>query len=381
MFGMGYFLLIFVAPGKKGFQQFFQVTKNSLKSWSVKHDSMATLVDDIGSFPLPTNTDPKLFEEAYRTTRRTLIEGKHLEKDEFLMDIFHNVVIDSFLKKVETGLDVVNYPQHYDMHKQLADTLKESMNEGTYLITRERAVLPEVQAINTDAKRLFEETGRKVRLKVCVIGPIELYFKEMGSVVHKDILQTFAQNVRQYAQNSILNSKYIETIAVSLDEPSFGFQDLITDRETIQSTLQTAFDFQGVTRQIHLHSPSRIADLLNLANIDVLSIEYAATPRNIESVSRSMLDQADKQIRVGVSRTDINSIIAELYEKSIEKPIAEQLVEDEKVIQKRFESAKDKFGDRMTFTGPDCGLGGWPTQESAQLLLARTVKAVKAAGN
>jgi 5-methyltetrahydropteroyltriglutamate--homocysteine methyltransferase len=255
------------------------------------------------------------------------------------------------------------------------------MNEGTYLITRERAVLPEVHAINTDAKRLFEETGRKVRLKVCVIGPIELYLKEMGSVVHKDILQTFAQNVRQYAQNSILNSKYIETIAVSLDEPSFGFQDLITDRETIQSTLQTAFDFQGVTRQIHLHSPSRIADLLNLANIDVLSIEYAATPRNIDSVSRSMLDQADKQIRVGVSRTDINSIIAELYEKRIEKPIAEQLVEDEKVIQKRFESAKDKFGDRMTFTGPDCGLGGWPTQESAQLLLARTVKAVKAAGN
>jgi methionine synthase II (cobalamin-independent) len=33
----------------------------------------------------------------------------------------------------------------------------------------------------------------------------------------------------------------------------------------------------------------------------------------------------------------------------------------------------------MTFTGPDCGLGGWPTQEAAQLLLTRTVKAVKTA--
>jgi methionine synthase II (cobalamin-independent) len=33
----------------------------------------------------------------------------------------------------------------------------------------------------------------------------------------------------------------------------------------------------------------------------------------------------------------------------------------------------------MTFTGPDCGLGGWPSQEAAQLLLEHTVKAVKAA--
>ena len=31
----------------------------------------------------------------------------------------------------------------------------------------------------------------------------------------------------------------------------------------------------------------------------------------------------------------------------------------------------------MTFTGPDCGLGGWPNQEAAALLLERTVKAVK----
>jgi len=31
----------------------------------------------------------------------------------------------------------------------------------------------------------------------------------------------------------------------------------------------------------------------------------------------------------------------------------------------------------MTFTGPDCGLGGWDTQEVAQLVLKRTVNAVK----
>jgi 5-methyltetrahydropteroyltriglutamate--homocysteine methyltransferase len=342
---------------------------------------MATLVDDVGSFPLPANTDSKLFEVAYRAARKAMVEEKRFEGDELLLNDFSRIVIDSFMKKVGTGLDVVNYPQHYDMHRQLADGLRESMNEGTYLIDEERAVLPEVRVINGEAKRLCEETGGKVRFRVCIMGPIELYLKEIGSVIHEDILRMFAENVKRFAKNSILDSKYVQTIAVSLDEPSFGFQDIFTDRETIRSTLETAFDFGGATRQIHLHSPSKIADLLTVKNIDVLSIEYAASPRNIDSVSRAMLDEADKQIRVGVSRTDINSIMAELYEKGITKPNAEQIVEDEGIIRKRFEAAKARYGDRMTYTGPDCGLGGWPTQESAQLLLTKTVKAVKAATN
>jgi 5-methyltetrahydropteroyltriglutamate--homocysteine methyltransferase len=267
------------------------------------------------------------------------------------------------------------------MHRQLADILRESMNEGTYLIAQKCAVLPEVHLINEEAKRISEETGGKVKLRVCIIGPIELYLKEIGSVVHRDILQMLAEDVRRFAENSILNSKYIQTVAVSLDEPSLGFQDLSTDRETVLSAIEKAFSFSGTTRQIHLHSPTKITDLLNVTNIDVLSIEYAASPKNIDSVSKGMLNKADKQIRVGVSRTDINSIIAELYDNGITKPNTEQIVEDERIIQKRFETAKARYGDRMTFTGPDCGLGGWSTQESAQLLLTRTVKAVKSAGS
>jgi 5-methyltetrahydropteroyltriglutamate--homocysteine methyltransferase len=142
--------------------------------------------------------------------------------------------------------------------------------------------------------------------------------------------------------------------------------------------LENAFDFKGVTKQIHLHSSSRVSDLLDVENVDVLAFEYAASPRNIESLSRQMLDKADKQMRVGVSRTDIDSITAELYDKGVAMPTATQMVESEDTIRKRFMAAKEKYGDRMTFTGPDCGLGGWPTQEAAQLLLKRTVDAVKA---
>jgi 5-methyltetrahydropteroyltriglutamate--homocysteine methyltransferase len=340
---------------------------------------METLVDDVGSFPLPRNVDSELFGKAYRTVRKAMIEGKHLEINEFVVKNFRSVIMDSFMKKVETGLDVVNYPQHYDMVGQLADGIRESMSKGTYLIERESAVLPEVRVICDEAKRVYEKTGKKVRLRVCIVGPIELYLREMGSVVHRDILEMFAEDVKRFAANSILNSKYVETIIVSLDEPSFGFQDLSADRQTIRDTLEKAFSFVGTTKQIHLHSPSRITELLDIKNIHVLSIEYASSPRSIEGVSKSMLDQWDKQIRIGVARTDINSILAELYERGITKPNAEQLVEDERTMRKRFEIAKKKYGERMSYAGPDCGLGGWPTQESAQLLLNRTVRAVKAA--
>jgi 5-methyltetrahydropteroyltriglutamate--homocysteine methyltransferase len=174
---------------------------------------------------------------------------------------------------------------------------------------------------------------------------------------------------------------YIETKVVSIDEPSFGFNNIQATPDLICEVLEKAFDFKGAVRQIHLHSAWGIHDLLCVKNLDVLSFEYAASPSNIESVPKSMLEKADKQIRVGVSRTDIDSILAELYEKGVAKPSAEQLVEPEETIKKRYNVAKEKYGDRMAFTGPDCGLGGWPSQEAAQLLLEHTVKAVKGASS
>jgi 5-methyltetrahydropteroyltriglutamate--homocysteine methyltransferase len=90
-----------------------------------------------------------------------------------------------------------------------------------------------------------------------------------------------------------------------------------------------------------------------------------------------MLDETDKMIRVGVSRTDIDALVAELNDKGIVKPANEQIVESEETIKKRFLAAKEKFGERLAFAGPDCGLGSWPSQEAASLLLKRTVNAIK----
>jgi 5-methyltetrahydropteroyltriglutamate--homocysteine methyltransferase len=199
----------------------------------------------------------------------------------------------------------------------------------------------------------------------------------VGPTPYKDVLLMFAETVKRFAENPILDLKYVKTMVVSLDEPSLGFQNFAVDRDTFLDVLEKAFNFKGAVRQIHLHSPSIVSEILNVQNVDVVSLEYAASPKNIESLSKKALEKADKNVRVGIARTDIDSILAELYDKGINKPRIEQLVEDEDTIRRRFKYAKEKYGEIMTFTGPDCGLGGWPTQDAAQLLLKRTVNAVK----
>lgn len=338
---------------------------------------MDTLLDDVGSFPLLHNVDRSSFNRAYVFAREAVIKGNNVKQDKFLFGNFYRVVLDSFRKKCETGLDVVNYPQHFDMNEQFSIAIHHAMSKGTFLIDEKEAVIPELYVIEKEAERLSKELGRRILLRVSITGPMELYLKEIGTALHKDVLFMFAENAKTFAEATMLDSKYVKTTVVSLDEPSFGFHDIQADRDTVQEALERAFDFRGVTTQIHLHSSARLADLLNVRNLHVLSFEYAASPKNIEWVSKRSLDRADKQIRVGISRTDINSILAELHGKGITKPTAEQLVESEDIIRKRFLTTKEKFGERMTFTGPDCGLGGWPSQDAAQLLLTRTVHAVK----
>ena len=340
---------------------------------------MEPLVDDIGSFPLPTTVDRETYDKAYRLAREAMTNGTDISENEFIRKNFYNVTINSFKRKIRTGLDVINSPWHYDGSRQVSDAVHKAMEKGTFVVDERDAFLPEVRVIEEEAKRLSEEFEKKILLRVCMFGPLEQYLKEIGTVPYRDVLDGFAETIRRFAKNSIINTKYIKTEAVSIDEPSFGFLNIAAESEVICEVLEKAYDFQGAVRQIHLHSSTRLPDLLSVKNLDVVSFEYAASPKNIEGISRKMLEDSDKHIRVGVSRTDIDSIIAELRDKGVEKPTADQLVESEEQIKKRVRFAKEKFGDRMSFTGPDCGLGGWPSQEVAQLLLEKTVKAIKTA--
>ena len=338
---------------------------------------MEPLVDDIGSFPLPTEVNRETYNKAYQLARQAMTDGIDICGNEFIRKYFYDVTINSFKLKIATGLDVVNSPWHYDGLRQVSDTVHKAMEKGTFVVDEKDAFLPEVRVIEAEAKNLSEEIGKKISLRTCMFGPMEQYLQEIGTIAYSDVLEGYAETIRRFAKNSIVNTKYVKTEVVSIDEPSFGFINIAAEKGLLCEILNKTFEFHGAVRQIHLHATSRLPDLLEAENIDVVSFEYGASPKNIENVSRKMLEDADKQIRVGVSRTDIGSIMAELNDKGVSKPTVQQLVESKDAIKKRYISAKQKYGDRMTFAGPDCGLGGWPSQEAAQLLLKRTVTAIK----
>ena len=340
---------------------------------------METFVDDIGSFPLPVGIKRDDYAKAYELAREMLNKGQNPYDDLFVKQTFCQTVVESFRQKLKTGIDVVNYPQHFSGLRQVGDPMKAANANGSFVVDEKQAFFPEIYVLNHEAKQLSEEFGKKILLRISIFGPIEQYLNMVGATVFPDVLDGFSETINRFAKNSILNTKYIETKAISIDEPSLGHSPFSGTPEQVQAALEKAYDFKGPVRQIHLHFASGIHDLLPVKGLDVLSFEYAASPKNIDSVSKQMLDQADKQIRVGVARTDIDAIWAELYEKGFTEPTAEQIVEPFDVIQKRYRFAKEKYGDRMTFTGPDCGMGSWPTQEASALLLKRVVEAVKTA--
>src|SRR5665648_106822 len=257
---------------------------------------MDTLVDDIGSFPLPQGIGREAYSKAYELAREAIIKGINPAENEFVQNNFCSVVVDSFKKKIASGLDVVNFPQHYSGIKQVGDAVHAAMEKGSFVVDQERALLPEIYVLNQEAKRLSEEFGKKIQLRVSIFGPIEQYLAEVGTTAFPDVLDGFAQTINRFAKNSILNNKYIETKVISIDEPSLGHTSFTGAPEQIRETLEKAFNFDGPTRQIHLHFASGIHNLLTIKGLDVLSFEYAASPKNIDAVSKSILESADKQI-------------------------------------------------------------------------------------
>lgn len=338
---------------------------------------MDTLVDDIGSFPFPSNTNKEKFNQAYQIARETAINKKSFKENKFLEENFNDVILDAFRKKIASGIDVVNYPQLYSGMNQIGDLVHLAMEKGSFTVDKEKSILPEICLIEQEAKALSEEFDKKILLRASMFGPFELYFQEFGAKVYPDVLLGLAETVNRFAKNAIINSKYIQTSVVSIDEPSLGYINIDVNPGLLCEVMEKAFEFKSAVKQIHLHSSSKLHDLLCVKNLDVLSFEFAASPRNIEAVPKHFLDESDKQIRVGISRTDIDSLISELADKGVAKPSNDQIVESEETIRKRYVLAKEKYGERLAFTGPDCGLSGWPNQESAQLLLKRTVKAVR----
>ena len=339
--------------------------------------------DDVGSFPLPDNIDKETFDRFYWIAYKAFASKNDIFQNKGIQIHFIEPMLDSFKFKLSAGVEIINYPQHMDMYKQFLKPIADYEKEPD-LILPEKAFVPEMFVIEEFAKDFYEKTGQSLKVKLCVTGPIELYVRKHQFTIYYDLALNLARSVNRFLKNSIINSKYMRTAVVSLDEPSLGYMDIMN---TSNADLIKIFDasLEGVkqketTIQIHIHTLNRADIPLNSKNIDVLTCEYAAD--NSNKIPKKELDSYDKFIRVGITRTNIDNIIAEILDKGDSWEHLKtfdgmlSLIDSQKIIRKNLLTAMEMYGERLKYVGPDCGLGGWLHPQIAYELLLRTQKVI-----
>jgi len=340
------------------------------------------LYDDVGGFPLPENIDQVRFEQFYWTAYRALINKREddLAEHSGIKNYFFNPISQSFKFKVKSGLEIINYPQFMDMIIQFLNPIADYEIEPN-LIDPSKAIIPEMFVINKIARDHYNETGSSLKVKICITGPIELYIKKHNFTIYLDLALNLAKSINSFLKNSIIKNKYVETSIVSIDEPSFGYVDLfnVSPDELIEIFDKT-LEGIGTVNQIHIHSLKQAHIPLQSKGINVLTCEYASDPTN--KIPKKQLDQYDKFIRVGITRTNIDNIIGENIEKG--KTWDEiksyngmlDLIDTKERIKKTLLEALKLYGDRLKYIGPDCSLSGWKIPEVAYNLLERTYEVI-----
>jgi len=308
--------------------------------------------DDIGSFPLPKG-----------------VRLENLSRDQYL-----DLVRDVLAQKSRAGVEVPTYPQFRDMIRMFMDEIENPDHaESPYLIKREHARIMELLALSP---------GQEVR--VCVTGPVELYISAFGATHYPDILYNLAESVARFLDKTKSDAKMA---VASLDEPSLGLSsNIIFSEDEILQALEVASEpCRGMDCEVHLHSPLYAEACARVPGISIIGIESAAHPDYLQLIDRKALEETDSYLRAGIARTDILSMSARLNEtlgtnlwndmKRLEKEILE--LESPQVMRKRLDKAYARFGGRLRATGPDCGLGSWPSQDLAGRILANCAAAVR----
>lgn len=308
------------------------------------------LFDDIGSFPLPTGISREWVEKNFKSKE------------------YEEMVQRAFLMKAKF-VEVPNYPQFRDMVRMFLDPIKDpEVQDDAYLISEKEAIIPEVE---------FLEKMKVKKLRVCITGVFELYYREFGGLIYEDLLSNIAKSVYRFARNAI---KFDNVVCISFDEPSLG---AVPDLQPNKELIELAYDFKlPVDTQVHLHEPVFYDKFLE-TGIKIIGIETARNPEKMDAIDPEMLSSAEKKLRIGVARTDIDCMISEFNAKHNVNAwkdedlslLALEELEPAKKIAERIKIIKEKFGDLVSYIGPDCGLFAFPSQKVALKLLENVRRA------
>ncbi len=295
------------------------------------------------------------------------------------------LVKDAMAQKIEAGVQRPTYPQFRDMIRMFMDPIEDpERSESPYVLLPEHARIPELSALET-LGRMMEAEGRRLSIRVCVTGPVELYISRFGATDYVDILEKIAGSVGRFIE-AAKKSRHFDVCVVSIDEPSLGISpSVIFGDEEIMDALETAArPCRGIDCEIHLHSPLMAELTCAVPGINVIGVESAANPDYLKLIDRRVLEENDAFIRAGIARTDIDGMVARLNDRldtnlwrdpeRLEREVF--AAESAGVLEERLAVAFRLFEDRVRYAGPDCGLGSWPSQKMAKRCLANCSTAI-----
>ena len=271
---------------------------------------------------------------------------------------------------------------------QFLDIIKDEKNcYEPYVLREENAKILELEIIDEVAKQYKKETDKTLEVRICIAGPTDLYLQTFGATAFVDAYHILAQDIGKFIKQAFKTAKNFKIKVIALDEISLELTDKIEFSDAaIISALTTASTYalqQEADIEIHLYSPLKYK-LICETPINVIGFEYAGNPSYLDLLDRKVLEDSNIYVGIGISRTDIFSLISIVNEKYgvnawkqkkyMQKIITE--LETPDVIKKRLETAFSIFWDCIKYANSDCGLAFWPDQDIAFKLLENTAKGI-----
>jgi 5-methyltetrahydropteroyltriglutamate--homocysteine methyltransferase len=353
---------------------------------------------DAGSMPFVGDFD-KFLEGASRYARATSESAS----------FFESKIVSGFIDKAKAGITVPNYPQYRDMTQMFIDMIDglTKVNGGyaetdTLTLKTGQGLIPEVQALKNQSRKIHENLGQPYKLRTCITGPYTL--SSILAYKDKNAFTRLGNILAHIAEANIFNNKHGTIKLMSVDEPVFGFVDdplldhgsegrenLLQAWETIMQKIRA----KGAQTCLHLHNTTDElfwqAKSLNIIESHVQDPFYQAER------TKKQLIATDKYLKASIAVTDIDQLIrkhittqaGELNEIAVNEKVAEAwknlkarklnpttFLDTVEVMKQRLKQAIEKFGEnRIPYAGTECGTWSFPTYESAIEYLKRVSEA------
>jgi len=361
------------------------------------------MVESIDEGSLPFIGDFQKFLEGASNYGRTIDDSTQF---------FEKKVLDTFVDKLEVGIDVPNYPQYRDINQMFFDVM-EGIGKvgGGYIETaalalRDReSAIPEVSAIKNRSQDIHEKLGEPFRLRICVVGPYTM--ASFFAYKDKNTFTRLSDVLAQMVEANVFNDKHGSVVLASIEEPVFGFvDDPLLDRgsegrENLLRAWESVMNrarAKGAQTCLHLHNTS---DEL-FWEVEALNVIESHANDSFYQAKRTKerLESADKFLKASIAVTDFDQLIRDniiansrqrLNEATIDEKIADAwktlqnkqidptlFVENSELMKERLVKTVERFDEsRVPYAGPECGMKGFPTYECALECLRRVSRATK----